>query len=57
MDDSTNTLTTTIDCNGKPYTVSTERQDGESLDDFAARHDARVAQAQEACDAGGQPDG
>lgn len=43
-------LTTIIDCNGSPRAVTTIRMDGESTEDFIARHEADVAKAQKECD-------
>lgn len=52
MENTSSTLTTTFDCDGTPITVSTEQMDGESFEDFVARHEARVAQAMKDCDDG-----
>lgn len=44
------TIETTFDCAGKPNTVATARNAGESIADFATRHKGRVARAKEKCD-------
>ena len=42
-------ITTTIDCNGQPRVVSTERQQGQTIAAWTAAHKADIADARAAC--------
>lgn len=43
-------LTTIIDCNGKPLAITTVQKEGESDQDFFARHQAAVDDARARCE-------
>lgn len=49
----TNTLSNTFSCNGSDVTVSTTQREGESWEEFKARHDGTVDMLKACCKAAG----